>query len=95
MKLSYLFIRLYMFFKKLTEDIDGSIAYTIGEENSDKALEGCSIVKANYKIKGTNVAKIGVVGPERMDYSKIAAAIKYIMKELDDVYLLTSSEGDK
>lgn len=79
----------------LNEDIDGSISYTIGEENTNKALEGCSIVKANYKINGTNVAKIGVVGPERMDYSKIAAALKYIMKEIDDLYLLTSNEGDK
>ncbi len=79
----------------LNEDIEGSVSYTIGEENTNEALESCSIVKANYKVNGASVAKIGVVGPERMDYSKIASALKYIMKEIDDIYLLPSENGDK
>ena len=77
----------------LKNNTGGDIAFTIGEENTNEALENCSIVQADYKINGKSVAKIGVVGPERMDYSKTAAALKYIMKEIDNIYLLDNKEG--
>lgn len=51
------------------------------------ALDGeapdCSIVKTNCNFNGVNLAQIAVVGPERMDYAKIASALLYINKEIE------------
>ena len=72
---------------------DNEISFTIGKENNSEDLKGCSVVKANYKIKGKQIASIGVIGPERMDYSSVAGALKVIVSELNKVNLLESSNS--
>ncbi|MBQ7307187.1 MAG: heat-inducible transcription repressor HrcA [Clostridia bacterium] len=58
------------------------ISFSIGIENKTEELDKCSVIKANYKVDGQHIASIGVIGPERMDYSKIAATLKLIMDEI-------------
>ena len=41
------------------------------------------IINTNYNIGNGVVASVSVLGPERMDYAKIASALKYISDELD------------
>ncbi|MGN1213085.1 MAG: heat-inducible transcriptional repressor HrcA [Christensenellales bacterium] len=74
------------------DDDNSEITFTIGKENSSENLKNCSIVKANYKIDGKKVASIGVIGPERMDYSNVASALKVIVTELDKVNLLSQDK---
>lgn len=77
---------------------DSEISFTIGRENNSEDLKSCSIVKANYKIAGKQIASIGVIGPERMDYSNVASALKVIVSELEKVNLLgqsTENKGDE
>ena len=58
---------------------ENEISFTIGRENNSEDLKSCSVVKANYKIGGKQIASIGVIGPERMDYSNVAGALKVIV----------------
>ena len=71
---------------ELIQDIDSTsnndIVYSIGEDNSDEYSD-YSIIKANYSLKNGVVASIGVVGPQRLDYCRIASALKYITEEIN------------
>lgn len=75
--------------KKLEQIFDSSeseeITFSIGEENQSEELNSCSVVKANYLVGGENIAQIGVIGPQRMDYAKIAGALKYIVDEMKNL----------
>ena len=73
---------------KVISDIDNSsnndIVYSIGEDNNDEFAD-YSIVKANYSLKNGVVTSIGVVGPQRLDYCRIASALKYITEEISHI----------
>ncbi len=60
---------------------DKDVTVTIGQENEDEKFSDYSMVTKEYKIgdlKGT----LGIMGPKRMDYSKIIAAVVYIAEQL-------------
>ena len=73
---------------KLIQDIDDTsnndIVYSIGEDNSDEYAD-YSIIKANYSLKNGVVASIGVVGPQRLYYYRIASVLKYITEEISEM----------
>ena len=54
----------------------------IGNENSLSAMSDYSVVTATYSIDGINLGTIGVLGPTRMDYSKVISSLEYIRKLL-------------
>ena len=56
------------------------ITVKIGDE--DEKMEGCALITAPIVIKGTPVASIAVIGPDRMDYANIAQALNIVMSEL-------------
>ncbi len=72
--------------KNIMDSMDQSstndIVFTIGDENLDKKYSDYSIIQANYTLGNGVVTKIGVLGPERMDYAKIASALKYVVDEM-------------
>ena len=45
--------------------------------------EGISVVKAPIMVGGNKLASIGVIGPQKMDYSGIASALKVVIDELN------------
>ena len=65
-----------------TDTCNDDIIFTIGDENLDKKYSDYSIIQANYTLGNGVVTKIGVLGPERMDYAKIASALKYVVDEM-------------
>lgn len=67
---------------KIDEETDIDIVFSIGDENDDEKISDYSIIKANYKMPNGIVASIGVLGPERMDYARIASALKYVVDEM-------------
>jgi len=73
---------------KIIKDIDDTsnndIVYSIGEDDSDEYSE-YSIIKANYSLKNGVIASVGVVGPKRLDYCRIASALKYITEEINQM----------
>ncbi|HHY46894.1 MAG TPA: heat-inducible transcription repressor HrcA [Firmicutes bacterium] len=56
----------------------------IGHENRHAGLYPCSIVSASYEIKGRVSGAIGIIGPTRMDYSRIVALVKYVSECLSE-----------
>lgn len=58
----------------------------IGEESEKEELKNFSIVTFNQLIEGKDIGKIGIIGPTRMDYSKVISVMKYISKKINDDY---------
>lgn len=56
----------------------------IGDENGNEKLKDYSIVTFKHVVNGKNLGTIGIIGPTRMDYSKVISIMKYINKELNN-----------
>jgi len=63
-------------------DAMGEIKITIGSENLAEELRDSSVMAVRYDAGGDMQGLIGVVGPTRMDYSKVAARLSYIAQGL-------------
>ena len=55
----------------------------IGEENEKEELKDFSIVTFKHRIGNKDLGTIGIIGPKRMDYSKVISVMKYINKKLN------------
>jgi heat-inducible transcriptional repressor len=60
-----------------------NISVVIGGEIPDQRFEDYSYVSKKYKV-GNTMGKLGIVGPKRMEYSKIVAIVDYLSKALTD-----------
>ncbi len=49
----------------------------IGSEMNDPALQSLSIVVSRYAATDDCTGTLAVIGPIRMDYSKVSAAMEY------------------
>lgn len=56
----------------------------IGDENGNEKLKDYSIITFKHVVNGKNLGTIGIIGPTRMDYSKVISIMKYINKELNN-----------
>ncbi|MEA4893959.1 MAG: heat-inducible transcriptional repressor HrcA [Oscillospiraceae bacterium] len=72
---------------------DDDIQVIIGPENVAKELKDSSVVIARYNAGDNMKGIIGIVGPTRMDYSGVAAKLRYIAEGLSHV--LTMPEAPK
>ena len=66
----------------IDENSNQDIVFSIGDENGDDNCD-YSIVKANYHISDGITASLGIVGPERMDYARVASTLKFILDEMN------------
>lgn len=57
---------------------------SIGSENEDRKLEEYSFVSKEYSIGGTS-GTLGIIGPKRMEYSKVVAIVDYMAKMLSEI----------
>jgi len=60
---------------------DGQISISIGSENEDVQFEDYSLITKEYNM-GELSGTIGIIGPKRMEYSKMVAAITYVAESL-------------
>lgn len=68
----------------LNTGIAKDINVYIGSESEHEELKDFSIVTFNHLIEDKDIGTIGIIGPKRMDYSKIISVMKYISKKLND-----------
>lgn len=54
----------------------------IGAENVHGALQDCTVITTTYSLYGRPVGHIGVLGPTRMDYSRIMQILNYTSKSM-------------
>ena len=76
-------------------DSDEEISFKIGSEIPVAELQDCAVALADYAIDGESVASIGIIGPQRMDYLKIASALKFVVGEFANLKALDNVKGDK
>lgn len=58
------------------------VGLRIGSELGVRGLSRASIVVTGYESRGTEVAKLGVLGPTRMDYSANIASVRAVARYL-------------
>jgi heat-inducible transcriptional repressor len=58
------------------------VSLRIGRENTVDALSNTSILVSGYENQGNEVAKVGVIGPTRMDYSSNIGAVRAVARYL-------------
>ena len=56
----------------------------IGDENDKEELKDFSIVTFKHKVGDKDLGTIGIIGPKRMDYSKVISVMKYISKKINE-----------
>jgi heat-inducible transcriptional repressor len=70
---------------KLFGEVDGDhhgVAVTIGRENAEFGLGQTSVLSSGYTSSGGGLARLGVLGPTRMDYSNNMAAVRAVARYL-------------
>lgn len=72
-------------YKMLTKATKLEFSVTIGAENESTEMQDCSIVTATYKIGNEPAGSLGIIGPTRMNYSKMLAMLKYIGNSLSEI----------
>ncbi len=74
-----------VFYNMLRRAQDMELTISIGHENEYESLKDASVVTATYTIGGKNVGSFGIIGPTRMDYSRVIAIMNQISKALEDI----------
>lgn len=52
----------------------------------DEEFNDMSVVSVDVNVRGKEEAKIALVGPKRMDYSKVIGIMEYLLSQLDEAY---------
>ena len=69
----------------ITKNIkSGDLNVVIGKESKMESIEDMSLVVSTYKISDGIYGAIGVIGPMRMDYSKVVSSLEAITKNLNE-----------
>lgn len=78
----------------LNSGIADDINIYIGDENQNEELKDFSIITFNHKVRGKSVGTIGIIGPKRMDYSKVISVLKYINRKMNQSGLLSDGKQE-
>ncbi|HVN67511.1 MAG TPA: HrcA family transcriptional regulator, partial [Candidatus Sulfotelmatobacter sp.] len=66
------------------------ITIKIGHENNFKEVKDCSVVMSSYDMGQAASGGIGVIGPTRMSYGRVASILENLSRRLDNLL-----EGEK
>ncbi|OOM06688.1 heat-inducible transcriptional repressor HrcA [Clostridium saccharobutylicum] len=61
------------------------ITISIGDENYKPQAKECSIISAEYSFGNRPIGKIGLIGPRRINYSKVITIMAEVIKELNNI----------
>ncbi len=61
------------------------LAVKIGTEIKHDQINNCSLIVATYSIADKPLGSIGVLGPTRMEYSKVISIVDYLAKALTEL----------
>jgi heat-inducible transcriptional repressor len=74
-------VTLLRLFSEVDADRNG-VSVSIGRENAGFGLGETSVLSSGYTSSGGTVARLGVLGPTRMDYSNNMAAVRAVARYL-------------
>lgn len=56
----------------------------IGDENDKEELKDFSVITFKHSVGNKDLGTIGIIGPKRMNYSKVISVMKYISKKINE-----------
>ena len=68
----------------LSEANEEGLVITIGKENKFVEIMNCSLVTSSYRV-GRISGTIGIIGPTRMPYDRLASVVDYTARAITDV----------
>lgn len=71
------------------------VSVLIGSETELDAMEGISLVSANFRASGESAGALGVLGPQRMDYAKVMPLVGFTAEALTELLARKSSGKDE
>lgn len=71
---------------KVIQKNSNGLQVRIGHENRIDAMKNCTVITVPYQISDEEQGTIAVVGPTRMEYSKVIPLIEYIASNLSKLY---------
>lgn len=66
-------------------EVDGVRIFVGAETGRISAMESVSVVTSPYRKDGQVIGMIGVIGPTRMDYSRVVPIVDFTAKVLEDI----------
>ena len=63
----------------------GDITIKIGDENYIPGAQNCSVISAEYSLGDRPIGTIGLIGPQRINYSRVISIMAQVMKELNEM----------
>ncbi|MCA1031812.1 heat-inducible transcriptional repressor HrcA [Bacillus timonensis] len=72
-------------FYELLRTNQTGINIKIGRENQVSAMENCSLITATYSIGAEHLGSIAILGPTRMEYSRVVSLLQLISTDLTKV----------
>jgi heat-inducible transcriptional repressor len=57
----------------------------IGRENNNLAMENCSLITATYSVGAEKLGTIAILGPTRMEYSRVISLLQVLSHDLTSV----------
>jgi heat-inducible transcriptional repressor len=76
----------------LVEDIREGVRVRIGNEIGPAFMQDSSLIAASYEVGGKPTGAIGIIGPTRMDYSRLMSHIAYFSSVLGSLISYTFSD---
>ena len=77
----------------LIDQTDDETKIFIGSENMVKIMDDSTLIYKNLKLNGKTIGAIGIIGPCRMDYSKVLATIDRLSEEINNLSDLNMLPG--
>ncbi|MBM7541685.1 heat-inducible transcriptional repressor HrcA [Amphibacillus cookii] len=62
------------------------IHISIGHENKVNAMRDCSLITATYSLAGKQVGTIALLGPKRMEYSRVVSLLNLLSNQMSHTF---------
>jgi len=70
----------------LIRNDSAGIQVKIGTENNNSVMDNCSLITATYTAGVENLGTIAILGPTRMEYSRVISLLQFLSKDLTAVW---------
>ncbi|MFS0861619.1 heat-inducible transcriptional repressor HrcA [Fredinandcohnia sp. 179-A 10B2 NHS] len=72
-------------FSRLLRTDKAGINIKIGHENNNIAMNNCSLITATYSVGSEHLGSIAILGPTRMEYSRVISILQHISQDFTKV----------
>lgn len=70
---------------ELIRPTESGVQVKIGTENAEQAMEDCSLITASYSVGNEPVGTIAILGPKRMEYSRVITLVDFLSHDMTNV----------